>query len=165
MFGYLDECIHRRRRCALPYGMRLQALPFHDRQIAYRDLKPENLLSMRAASRRLSTLGSSSCMKARRPGHCGTPEYLAPEVILRKGHDSTCDWWSLGVLLIEMLYGSSPFVDDITGVFRRIVKGELEGVPAIAGHRRACPKPSHCRSHRTIGCGHDGGRAIAAARS
>ena len=57
---------------------------------------------------------------------CGTPEYIAPEVLLNKGHGKGVDWWTLGILIYEMLSGEPPFVDDDPmGIYQKILGGKL----------------------------------------
>ena len=57
---------------------------------------------------------------------CGTPEYIAPEVLLNKGHGKGVDWWTLGILMYEMHCGEPPFVDnDPMGIYQKILGGKL----------------------------------------
>lgn len=89
----------------------------HERQggVAYRDLKPENLLLDKDGHIRLADFGFAKRLgyKDDRPVEtytlCGTPEYLAPEVIHNKGHTTAVDWWALGILIYEFLTGYPPF--------------------------------------------------------
>jgi len=56
----------------------------------------------------------------------GTPEYIAPEVLLSKGHGKGVDWWTLGILIYEMLVGEPPFIDDDPmGIYQQILTGKI----------------------------------------
>jgi len=87
----------------------------HKLNCIYRDLKPENILLDREGHIRLTDFGLSKItISIQDEGHiaytiCGTPEYLAPEILEGKGYTKSVDWWSLGALLYEMLVGYSPF--------------------------------------------------------
>jgi protein-serine/threonine kinase len=85
----------------------------HKKKIVYRDLKPENVLISDIGHVKLTDFGLSKIFKKSKEKAytiCGTPQYLAPEVILSEnGYDSTIDWWSLGCVLYELLIGRAPY--------------------------------------------------------
>ena len=82
----------------------------HERHIAHRDLKLENLLIDEVGYLKLVDFGFAKVLTDRTWTLCGTPEYLAPEIILNKGHGFGADWWCVGILAFECLTGATPFV-------------------------------------------------------
>ena len=85
----------------------------HRQRIVYRDLKPENLLISQIGHVKLTDFGFAKQLNPAERTYtlCGTPEYLAPEVIQQRGHDYPCDWWGVGILLYEMITGHAPYTD------------------------------------------------------
>lgn len=118
----------------------------HGFNVVYRDLKPENILldysghialcdfglcklDMKDEDRTNSKfLSFASPWSAHAPlAFCGTPEYLAPELLLGRGYNKTVDWWTLGVLLYEMLTGLPPYYDENTNImYEKILSEPLQ---------------------------------------
>lgn len=102
----------------------------HINEITYRDLKPENLLLDKKGNIKLADFGFAKILKKDKTYTlCGTPEYLAPEIIKgeKKGYGKSVDWWALGILFYEMLVGYPPFYDrKPLGIYKKILTGVIE---------------------------------------
>lgn len=106
----------------------------HALHVVYRDLKPENLLIDAAGYLKLVDFGFAKFVPDRTFTLCGTPEYLAPELVLGRGHDKGVDYWAIGVLLFEQVAGYSPFADRERNDQMTICKNILRGVVDFPRH-------------------------------
>lgn len=101
----------------------------HTKDIAYRDMKPENCLIDKTGYPKLVDFGFAKVITGKSYTLCGTPEYLAPELVLARGHNKAVDYWAFGILVYEMEAGYSPFSDpqgmDQVVICKNIVNGRL----------------------------------------
>merc|ERR1719195_1821218 len=99
----------------------------HSKNIIYRDLKPENLVIDGNGYLKITDFRFAKEITANTFTFCGTPDYLAPEVIKGTGHSFGVDWWTMGILLFEMLGSTAPFIDhDVNAVYKKILKSHIK---------------------------------------
>ncbi|MES1913586.1 MAG: hypothetical protein MHM6MM_005769 [Cercozoa sp. M6MM] len=108
----------------------------HKHNVVYRDLKPENLIFGADGHVRLTDFGLSKQLLGENDfarTFCGTPEYIAPEVLAAKAYDSAVDWWSLGCLVFEMLTGQPPFyAEKRQAMYKLILKAPIPRVSSVS---------------------------------
>ncbi|ORX86935.1 kinase-like protein [Basidiobolus meristosporus CBS 931.73] len=113
----------------------------HSYNVIYRDLKPENILLDYNGHIALCDFGLCKLnmnQDETTNTFCGTPEYLAPELLYGQGYTKTVDWWTFGVLLYEMLTGLPPFYDENTHeMYRKIIEDELRYPDHVSAHARS----------------------------
>lgn len=110
-------------------GVILAIAHLHNKEIAYRDMKPENCLIDKEGYPKVVDFGFAKSIQGKSFTLCGTPEYLAPELVLGRGHNKAVDYWAFGILIYEMIAGYSPFSDpagmDQVVICRNIVNGRV----------------------------------------
>lgn len=105
----------------------------HSKNIIYRDLKPENILLDNFGHIKLTDFGLSKRYVDGQQAQtfCGTPEYLAPEVVTGIGHGKEVDWWSLGILLFEMIVGLPPFYSENVNLMYEFIQRAQLKIPSF----------------------------------
>jgi hypothetical protein len=110
----------------------------HERHIIYRDLKPENLLLTHVGNIKLTDMGLAKFVIGKTFTTCGTPDYFAPELIASQGHTNAVDWWTLGILIFELMSGHPPFESPYPmQIYSKVTKG-INKIPMPPKCQGAC---------------------------
>jgi len=109
----------------------------HSHRVLYRDLKPENVVLDASGIPKLVDMGLAKRVVGKTYTTCGTPDYFAPEVITGAGHNHAVDWWTIGIMIFEMLAGNPPFTASAP---MQIFKNVLGGIKRV-------PLPKKCQGH------------------
>jgi len=105
----------------------------HGLNIVYRDLKPENLVLTNNGYLKITDFGFAKEVTGKTFTLCGTPDYLAPEIVTGQGHGRAVDWWTLGILLYEMVASFPPFYDEKQiNTYRKIIKAKIRWVRSFS---------------------------------
>lgn len=101
----------------------------------------KNLLLDESGFLKIADFGFAKKVEFKTYTLCGTPEYIAPEVLLNKGHGKGVDWWTLGIFIFEMLAGEPPFVDDDPmGIYQQVLSGTIEFTRGYDKHAKSLTK-------------------------
>jgi len=96
------------------------------RRLIHRDIKPENILISRTGHPKLCDFALAKPLIGKTFTTCGTPQYMAPEVLIGTGHTKAVDWWSLGIMTFELMTGAPPFMsdrDEVLQIYSKVMRG------------------------------------------
>jgi len=119
--GFHGSEVHARYYTA---GVVLAFEHLHERRILYRDLKPENVLLSSSGHPKLTDMGLAKFVIGTTFTTCGTPDYFAPELIRSQAYTRAVDWWTLGILIFELMSGYPPFeANHPMQTYSKVIKG------------------------------------------
>ncbi|KAK8848115.1 RAC-gamma serine/threonine-protein kinase [Tritrichomonas musculus] len=109
----------------------------HSKGLIYRDLKPENILVDAQGHAKITDFGlvkEGMNAKSTTTTFCGTPEYIAPEMLQQQPYTKSVDWWAFGILVFEMLTGMPPFYDEnVNKMYRMVISADVDFPSFISG--------------------------------
>ncbi|CAF0751038.1 unnamed protein product [Rotaria sordida] len=135
----------------------------HSLQIVYRDLKPENILLDAEGHVKIVDFGFAKKILNKTFTTCGTPDYLSPELFKGTGHNKSTDWWSLGILLFEMLSGATPFNpnQNESEIPSRVLAGRITWPRTIDDQSKVFIKKLLVQNpDKRLGAGRNGSREV-----
>lgn len=129
LLNTIEYEIQKEQLCYLSAQIIKILIILHSKNIIFRYLIPENVIICHNFVCKIKNFSYSKIVlpKDKAFTFCGIPEYMAPELIIRQGHNRAVDWWSLGILLYEICYGHPPFTDDDPIIlFEKILNDKIE---------------------------------------